>query len=83
MICAAAIRHVADATGASPAAFLRSAMGLTTFAAAAMAAALLVPATKFTPLVRMLAEWIELAMVVIALPLAAWVSGLFTWVRMR
>ena len=53
------------------------------FAAAGLAAALLVPVTRFTPLVRMVAEWLELAAIVAALPLAAWIGGLFTWVRMR
>jgi hypothetical protein len=56
---------------------------LALFAGAGLAAALLVPVTRFTPLVRMVAEWLELAAIVIALPLAAWVGGLFAWVRMR
>ena len=46
-------------------------------------AALLVPVTRFTPLVRMVVEWLELIAIVAALPLAAWIGGLFTWVRMR
>jgi len=53
------------------------------FAGAALAAGLLVPVTRFTPLARMAAEWIELVAIVVALPLAAWIGGLFTWVRMR
>ena len=53
------------------------------FAAAALAAALLVPGSRFTPLVRMAAEWVELVAIVTALPLAAWLGGLFAWVRMR
>ena len=56
---------------------------LALFAGAGLAAALLVPVTRFTPLVRMVAEWLELAAIVIALPLAAWVGGLFAWVRLR
>jgi hypothetical protein len=46
-------------------------------------AALLVPITRFTPLVRMIAEWLEIAAIIAALPLAAWIGGLFNWVRMR
>lgn len=53
------------------------------FGAAGLAAALLVPVTPFTPLVRMATEWLELVAIVAALPLAAWVGDLFTWVRMR
>lgn len=56
---------------------------LLAFAGAGLAAALLVPVTRFTPLARMAAEWVELAAIVAALPLAAWIAGLFTWVRMR
>jgi ESX secretion system protein EccD len=53
------------------------------FAAAGLVAALLVPVTRFTPLVRMVTEWLELAAIVSAMPLAAWIGGLFNWVRMR
>ncbi len=56
---------------------------LVAFAGAGLAAGLLVPVTRFTPLARMAAEWLELAAIVVALPLAAWVGGLFDWVRMR
>lgn len=83
MLCAIAARHVIVAEGSPVAPFLWSAIGLTGFAAAGIAAALLVPVTRFTPPIRMLTEWIELAAIVVALPLAAWISGLFAWVRMR
>jgi hypothetical protein len=53
------------------------------FGACGLAAALLVPITRFTPLVRMTAEWLEIVAIIAALPLAAWIGGLFTWVRMR
>ena len=67
----------------SGAALLWSAVLLIGFAAAGLAAALLVPVTRFTPLIRMVTEWLELVAIVVALPLAAWISGLFTWVRLR
>lgn len=60
-----------------------AAVALLAFGGAALAAALAVPATRFTPLVRMTVEWLELIAVVSALPLAAWLVGLFAWVRMR
>ncbi len=41
------------------------------FGAAGLVAALLVPITRFTPLVRMIAEWLEIAAIIAALPLAA------------
>ena len=62
---------------------LWGALTLAAFAAVGMAAALVVPGSRFTPLVRMATEWVELVAIVAALPLAAWIGGLFTWVRMR
>lgn len=81
--CAAVVRYVMHFGGNSPTALLWGAIVLVGFATAALAAALLVPVTRFTPLVRVVTEWVELIAIVLALPLAAWVGGLFTWVRMR
>ncbi len=84
---AAACVGVADYVSHQPAGsvgpVLWAASVLTGFGGAALVAALLVPITRFTPLVRMLVEWLELVAIVLALPLAAWIGGLFTWVRMR
>jgi type VII secretion integral membrane protein EccD len=82
-VCAAVGRYVLHAPADAAAPLLWGTLVLTGFAAAGLAAALLVPVTRFTPLVRMTAEWLELAAIVVALPLAAWVGGLFAWVRMR
>jgi hypothetical protein len=69
--------------GAAGPSVLWGALVLAGFGAAGLLAALLVPLTRFTPLVRMIAEWVEIAAIIAALPLAAWIGGLFTWVRMR
>ena len=82
-LCVGVIRYVLHAPADCGAALLGGARVLVAFAGAGVAAALLVPVTRFTPLVRMLAEWLELAAIVAAFPLAAWIGGLFTWVRMR
>jgi type VII secretion integral membrane protein EccD len=82
-VCAAVARYVLQAPSDAVGPLLWGTVVLTGFAAAGLAAALLVPVTRFTPLVRMVAEWLELAAIVVALPLAAWVGGLFAWVRMR
>ncbi len=82
-MCAGITRYVLDAPADAVAPLLYGSLTLAGFAAAGLAAALLVPVTRFTPLVRMVAEWLELVAIVIALPLAAWVGGLFGWVRMR
>lgn len=90
LVCGAAaafsvgvIRYVLAAPPDSSSALFWGALVLIAFGGAGLAAALLVPVTRFTPLVRMLAEWLELAAIVAAFPLAAWIGGLFTWVRMR
>jgi type VII secretion integral membrane protein EccD len=81
--CVGIIRYALAAPADSGAALLWAALILAVFAGAGLATALLVPVTRFTPLVRMVAEWLELVAIVAAFPLAAWVGGLFTWVRMR
>lgn len=81
-VCAGVVRYVAH-FGGLLVGLCSGALVLTAFATAGLAAGFLVPITRFTPLVRLAAEWVELAAVVAALPLAAWISGLFTWVRMR
>jgi type VII secretion integral membrane protein EccD len=82
-LCSGVTRYVLSGTGQSVTPLLWGSLLLAAFAAAGLAAALLVPVTRFTPLVRMVAEWLELAAIVAALPLAAWIGGLFNWVRMR
>lgn len=82
-VCAGVVRYVLSYPAEAVAPLWWGVLVLAAFAAAGLAAALLVPATRFTPLVRMVAEWLELAAIVVALPLAAWVGGLFAWVRMR
>jgi type VII secretion integral membrane protein EccD len=82
-VCVGVAKHVLHEPANSGAAVVWGALVLAAFAAAGLIAALLVPVTRFTPLVRMIAEWLELIAIVAALPLAAWIGGLFTWVRMR
>ena len=82
-VCAGVARYVLFYPADSVAPLLWGILVLVAFGAAGLAAALLVPATRFTPLVRMVTEWLELVAIVLALPLAAWVGGLFAWVRMR
>ncbi|WP_082965800.1 type VII secretion integral membrane protein EccD [Mycobacterium kubicae] len=90
LVCGAAaatgvgvVKYVVHAPISSGQAVLWAAVVLAAFAGAGLLAALLVPVTRFTPLVRMIAEWVEIVAIIAALPLAAWIGGLFTWVRMR
>ena len=81
--CIGVVKYVVHEPAASGSSMLWGALVLAGFGGAGLLAALLVPITRFTPLVRMTAEWVEIAAIIAALPLAAWVGGLFTWVRMR
>jgi type VII secretion integral membrane protein EccD len=82
-VCVGIVKYVLHAPPQSSAAVLWGTLLLAAFGAAGLIAALLVPITRFTPLVRMITEWVELGAIIAALPLAAWIGGLFTWVRMR
>ena len=82
-VCGGVAKYVLHAPADSWAPLLWGALVLIGFTACGLLAALLVPVTRFTPLVRMVTEWLELAAIVAAMPLAAWIGGLFTWVRMR
>lgn len=82
-LCGGVGRYVLFFPAGSVAPLIWGTILLTGFAVAGLAAALLVPVTRFTPLVRMVAEWSELGAIVLALPMAAWVGGLFNWLRMR
>ncbi|MGO9099827.1 MAG: type VII secretion integral membrane protein EccD [Mycobacterium sp.] len=77
------IKYVLHEPATSAGSLLWGALILGGFGAAGLVASLLVPITRFTPLVRMIAEWLEIVAIIAALPLAAWIGGLFTWVRMR
>lgn len=81
--CAGVVKYVLHAPPSSASAVLWGALVLAGFGALGLVAALLVPITRFTPLVRMIAEWLEIFAIIAALPLAAWIGGLFNWVRMR
>ncbi|HYB39528.1 MAG TPA: type VII secretion integral membrane protein EccD [Mycobacterium sp.] len=82
-LCVGVVKYALHEPAASADSVLWAAVILGGFGACGLAAALLVPITRFTPLVRMTAEWLEIVAIIAALPLAAWIGGLFTWVRMR
>ncbi|SON59824.1 ESX-2 secretion system protein eccD2 [Mycobacterium simulans] len=81
--CVGVVKYVVHEPAASGHSMPWGALVLVAFGGAGLLSALLVPITRFTPLVRMTAEWLEIAAIIVALPLAAWIGGLFTWVRMR
>lgn len=81
--CAGVVKYAVQEPVSSPYSLAWGALVVGAFGGAGLLAALLVPVTRFTPLVRMTAEWLEIAAIIVAFPLAAWIGGLFTWVRMR
>ncbi|MCV7316544.1 type VII secretion integral membrane protein EccD [Mycolicibacillus parakoreensis] len=82
-VCVTVARYVFTRPPQSITTLALAAAVLAAVAAGVLLAALVVPSARFTPLVRMTVEWIELAAIVAALPLAAGLCGLFSWVRMR
>jgi type VII secretion integral membrane protein EccD len=80
-VCSGAVKYALAWPGDSPAGLLLPAAVVVGVAGFGLAAALLVPATKFRPLIRLAVEWLEVAALVAALPLAAWLGGLFSWIR--
>lgn len=81
-VCVGVVKYVVHEPASSDSA-VWGALAVVGFGGTGLLAAVLVPVTRFTPLVRMTAEWVEIAAIIAALPLAAWIGGLFTWVRMR
>lgn len=51
------------------------------FAALGLAVALVVPATRFRPIIRLTVEWLEVLAMIALLPAAAALGGLFAWLR--
>ncbi len=80
-VCTGVAKYAVDSPKEAQAGLLWPAVALATFAALALAAALLVPATRFRPLVRLTVEWVEVLAMIALLPAAAALGGLFTWLR--
>jgi type VII secretion integral membrane protein EccD len=80
-VCAGVIKYAVAAPNDVHAGLLWPAVAVASFAAFGLAAALLVPATRFRPLVRLIVEWVEVLALIALLPAAAALGGLFTWLR--
>jgi ESX secretion system protein EccD len=75
-MCVGVVKYVVHEPAASPYSVLWGALVLAAFGGAGLLAALLVPITRFTPLVRMTAEWVEIAAIIAALSGLAVLYGL-------
>ncbi|ORW00535.1 type VII secretion integral membrane protein EccD [Mycobacterium lacus] len=80
-VCAGVVRYAVAAPRDAQAGLLWPALAVVVFAALGLAAALLVPAMRFRPLVRLTVEWLEVLAMIVLLPAAAALGGLFSWLR--
>ena len=80
-VCAGVVKYAVAAPKEVQAGLLWPAVAVAAFAALGLAAALLVPATRFRPLIRLTVEWVEVLAMIALLPAAAALGGLFTWLR--
>jgi type VII secretion integral membrane protein EccD len=80
-VCAGVVKYAVAAPIEVQAGLLWPAVAVAAFAALGLAAALLVPATRFRPLIRLTVEWVEVLAMIALLPAAAALGGLFTWLR--
>lgn len=80
-VCAGIIRYAVAAPKDVLTGLLWPAVAVAAFAAFGLAAALLVPAMRFRPFIRLAVEWAEVLAFIILLPAAAALGGLFTWLR--
>ncbi len=79
-VCAGVVKYALAARNVE-AGLLWPAVAVAVFAASGLAAALLVPAMRFRPIIRLTVEWVEVLALIVLLPAAAALGGLFTWLR--
>ncbi|BBZ46736.1 type VII secretion integral membrane protein EccD [Mycobacterium parmense] len=80
-VCAGIVKYAICEPRDVWAGLLWPAAAVTGFAALGLAAALLVPAVRFRPFIRLTVEWAEVLALIVLLPAAAALGGLFTWLR--
>jgi type VII secretion integral membrane protein EccD len=80
-VCAGVVKYALAAPKDVEGGLLWPAVAVAAFAAFGLAAALLVPAVRFRPLVRLTVEWVEVLAMIVLLPAAAALGGLFAWLR--
>lgn len=80
-VCAGVVKYAVAAPKDAITGLMWPVVAVTTFAALGLAAALLVPAMRFRPFIRLTVEWVEVLAFIVLLPAAAALGGLFTWIR--
>ncbi len=80
-VCAGVVKYAVAEPKDAVGGLLWPAVAVAGFAALGLAAALLVPAMRFRPIIRLTVEWAEVLALIVLLPAAAALGGLFTWLR--
>lgn len=80
-VCAGVVKYALAEPKDVVSGLLWPAAAVAAFAAVGLAAALLVPAVRFRPFIRLTVEWAEVLAFIVLLPAAAALGGLFTWIR--
>lgn len=80
-VCAGVVKYAVAGPKDAMTGLLWPSVAVATFAALGLAAALLVPAMRFRPFIRLTVEWVEVLAFIVLLPAAAALGGLFTWIR--
>lgn len=80
-VCAGVVKYAVAAPNDAMTGLVWPVVAVATFAALGLAAALLVPAMRFRPFIRLTVEWVEVLAFIVLLPAAAALGGLFTWIR--
>lgn len=80
-VCAGVVKYAVAAPKDAMTGLMWPVVAVTVFAGLGLAAALLVPAMRFRPFIRLTVEWVEVLAFIVLLPAAAALGGLFTWIR--
>jgi len=82
-VLAGVVKYVLHYGGADATVFAAAVAVVLVFGLCGLAAAVIVPQARYHPPVRLFVEWLEIAAIVITVPLMAWLSGLLAWIRLR
>lgn len=81
-VLAGVVKYVLHYGGADATVFAAAVAVVLVFGLCGLAAAVIVPQARYHPPVRLFVEWLEIAAIVITVPLMAWLSGLLAWIRL-
>lgn len=80
-VLAGAVKYVVHGAATDVVVFAAAVGAVLVFGLCGLAAAVIVPQTRYHPPVRLFVEWLEIVAIVLTVPLMAWLSGLLAWIR--